>query len=162
MSSAPGSKINSVGRCVKKVSQTLMNMQGKISNGQNGYRGGGSVDDLRQPAESLSLAAVDLFQLLAAYPEERRYWDEFVRRYNLILVHGVYEAYQELTGRQFCDQKLLADTLGYIYSVLAEERFLLLRLFRRGTEQAAKAYLACLAVKFTHNYLGVVLSLRAH
>ncbi len=139
-----------------------MNMQEELLNGQSGYWRAQPVNDLRVPAESTALPAVDLFQLMASYPKDRRYWDEFVRRYNLILVRSVYEVYQELTGRSSCDQKLLAETLSYIYSALAEERFLLLRLFRRGTEQAAKTYLACLAVKLTQNYLEVALPQTTH
>ncbi|HKX27188.1 MAG TPA: hypothetical protein VJ302_05810 [Blastocatellia bacterium] len=100
-----------------------------------------------------SLPSTQLFRLCATHFSDNTYWEEFVSRYNQILVRGVYHGYRRF-GRQTPPSKeVVADLLQDVYIEVLKNQCASLLRFRGQTELEAQAYLVRLAANITSNHL---------
>lgn len=92
-----------------------------------------------------TLPCTHLFQLCAANLKEEKYWAEFIRRYNAVLVRSVNLIIHQRAGAEWPRHLSQADILQDIYLHILKDDCQVLRRFRGETEKEAPIYLAQIA-----------------
>src|SRR5438046_8056666 len=95
------------------------------------------------------LPGAQLFQLCAEHLDEGGCWEEFVRRYNNLLVRSVHRAYRRFASTESFLPATAADLLQEVYIELLKDDCRTLRHFRGEAEAEAEAYLAHIAIHIT-------------
>ncbi len=107
---------------------------------------------MAQP-KMMILSDVELFKLCAAAPDQDEYWEEFIKRYNRILVSSVYYAYQRFARVRRPPEWAVAELLQDTYVQILKGDCLALRCFRGRTDKEAIVYLAQIAINLTIRHL---------
>ncbi len=95
----------------------------------------------------------ELFQLCAAHPHSREYWDEFVHRFKPLLVRSITVAWRRNGQGSWPPDDVAYDLLQDVYMSIVKNDFRLLRNFRGQTEAEAEAYMAHAAINQTISFL---------
>lgn len=111
----------------------------------------------RSPA---TLSGPSLFRQCADHPDSGEHWQEFVRRYNPLLVRGVVIAWRKCGQGNWPPTELAEDLLQDVYLAIVKHDFRLLQKFRGDTEEEANAYLARTAINATIAFCRSQITLR--
>ena len=96
-----------------------------------------------------ALSSLQLFQLCAEHWDQGEYWEEFLRRYNQLLVSSVYQAYRRFAKAGLPPPWAVAEVLQDTYLKILKNDCLMLRRFRGHSDQEARAYLVQAVIKIT-------------
>lgn len=111
----------------------------------------------RSPA---TLSGPSLFRQCADCPDSREHWEEFVHRYNPLLVRSVRVAWRRHGPKNRPVTEVAADLLQNVYLAILRNEYRLLQNFLGSTEEEANAYLARTAINETVTYLRAQRALR--
>lgn len=104
-------------------------------------------------ASPATLSGPSLFRQCVADPSNGDYWQEFVRKYNALIVRNVASTWRRYGPGNFPPKEQIEDLMQDVYVAIVKHDFRLLRNFRGETEEEANAYLARTAINETIAYL---------
>jgi DNA-directed RNA polymerase specialized sigma24 family protein len=97
-------------------------------------------------SESKSLSNLDLFRHCAQHLGDEACWDEFLRRYQRLIVRSVSCAYRRFMHGEYAPPWRTSELAQEVYLRLLKDDCALLRRFQGVTENSAEAYLAQVAL----------------
>jgi RNA polymerase sigma factor (sigma-70 family) len=111
-------------------------------------------------ASPATFSGLYLFRQCVADPENGDHWQEFVRKYNPLIVRNVASTWRKYGPSQFPAKEQAEDLLQNVYLAIVKNDFRMLRNFRGETEEEANAYLVRTVINETIAYLRRNLTLR--
>ncbi|MFN0121007.1 MAG: RNA polymerase sigma factor [Blastocatellia bacterium] len=95
----------------------------------------------------------ELFHRCAENTRDETSWEEFVRRFNVILARSIAVAWRRRRGGEFIPRDLAPELLNDVYTAILKEECRVLRQFRGTTEAEAQAYIAHIAINQTRDHM---------
>lgn len=106
---------------------------------------------MEEPLETSS--NVQLLNYCATHLNETACWDEFVKRYQQVIMRSVNCAHRRFMRGTYAPAWRVSELVQEVYLRLLKDECELLRRFRGVTERSAEAYLAQIAINITGDEL---------